>query len=138
MLLGVSQTIITIMVIIFTAAYPVAAILEGTLSNEFTRIVYTLSATWMGVALVLGYTLLGYEILNFVFNIPSFSAGIAVIIVASVISAYSIVNSLHLNIREIEIPILNLERELRIAQISDTHIGPIRNSGFMKEIVKKN
>ncbi|WP_424354139.1 metallophosphoesterase [Methanobacterium sp. MBAC-LM] len=137
MLLGVSQTIITMLVIIFTAAYPVAAILEGTLSNEFTRIIYMLSATWMGVALVLGYTLLGYEIVNFVFNIPPFTAGIAVIIVASVISAYSIFNGLYLNIREIDIPISNLERELRIAQISDTHIGPIRNSGFMKEIVKK-
>ncbi len=137
MLLGVSQTVITILIIVFTAAYPVAAILEGTLSNEFTRIIYTLSATWMGVALVLGYTLLAYEILNFIFDLPSFAAGIGVLVVASTISIYSIINSSYLNIKEIEIPIQNLERELKIAQISDTHIGPTRNSGFMKEIVKK-
>ncbi|MGB9978997.1 metallophosphoesterase [Methanobacterium sp.] len=137
MLLGISQTVVTLLVIVFSAAYPVAAILEGTLSNAFTRIIYTLSATWMGVALILGYTLLAYEIINFVYNIPPFAAGIAVLIVASVISVYSIINSLYLDVKEVEIPIQNLERELRIAQISDTHIGPIRNSGFMKEIVKK-
>ena len=137
MLLGVSQTVITVLVIVFTLAYPVAAILEGTLSNGFTRIIYTLSSTWMGIALVLGYTLIAYEIANLLFNIPLFTAGIAVIIAASVISIYSIVNSLNLSIKEIEIPIPNLERELRIVQISDTHIGPTRNSGFIKEIVKK-
>ncbi len=137
MLLGVSQTLITVLVIIFTLAYPVAAVLEGSLSNGFTRIIYTLSSTWMGIALVLGYTLIAYEVLKLLFNIPPFTAGIAVITVASVISIYSIFNSLNLNIKEIDIPVPNLERELRIAQISDTHIGPTRNSGFVKEIVKK-
>ncbi|HEX3013155.1 MAG TPA: metallophosphoesterase [Methanobacterium sp.] len=137
MLLGISQITISVMVIAFTLAYPVASILEGTLSNVFTRIIYTLSATWMGVALVLGYTLLAYEIVKFTFNISTFTAGIAVLIVAAVISLYSIINSLYLNIKEIEVPIQNLEHELKIAQISDTHIGPTRNSGFMKEIVEK-
>ena len=137
MLLDISQTVITILVIIFSLAYPVAAILEGTLSNVFTRVIYTISATWMGIALILAYTLLAYEIVNFAFNIPPFTAGIAVLVVASVIIAYSIINSLYLNIKEIDVHIQNLEQELRIAQISDTHIGPTRNSGFMKEIVKK-
>lgn len=137
MLLGISQTVITVLIIIFTAAYPVASILESISSNVLTRIIYTLSAAWMGIAIVLGYTLIVYEVLNIVFNIPPFTGGIAVLLVASVISVYSILNSVYLNVKEVEIPIQNLERELRIAQISDTHIGPIRNSGFIKEIVKK-
>lgn len=136
-LLSVPQILITVLIIIFTAAYPAASILESVVSNVFTRIIYTLSATWMGIALVLAYTLLAYEIMNFVFNIPPFAAGIAVLIVAAVISVYSIINSIYLKVKEIEIPIQNLEREMRIVQISDTHIGPTRNSGFMKEIVKK-
>jgi hypothetical protein len=85
MLLDISQTVITILVIIFSLAYPVAAILEGTLSNVFTRVIYTISATWMGIALILAYTLLAYEIVNFAFNIPPFTAGIAVLVVASVL-----------------------------------------------------
>jgi Predicted phosphohydrolases len=137
MLLGISQTVITVLIIIFTAAYPVASILESISSNVLTRIIYTLSAAWMGIAIVLGYTLIAYELVNMAFHIPPFTAGIAVLLVASVISVYSILNSVYMNVKEIEIPIQNLERELRIAQISDTHIGPIRNSGFIKEIVKK-
>jgi len=137
MLLGISQNIIIALIIIFTAAYPVASILESIASNGFTRIVYTLSATWLGVALYIAYVLIAYEILKFVFNIPPFTAGIVILILAAVVSAYSIINSVYLNIKEIEIPIQNLERELKIVQLSDTHIGPIRNSGFMKEIVKK-
>ncbi len=136
-LLSISQVIITALIIVFTLAYPVASILESTVSNGFTRIIYTLSAAWLGIAISLLYTLIAYEIVNFVFQIPPFTAGIAVLIIAAVISAYSIINSLNLNVKEIEIRIPNLEREMRIVQLSDTHIGPIRNSGFMKEIVKK-
>lgn len=137
MLLGISPIMVNALIIIFAVAYPVASILESTVSNGVTRIIYTLSATWMGVAIAILYTLIAYEIANFVFNIPPFSAGIAVLIIAAVISAYSIINSIYLNVKEIEIPVQNLERELKIVQLSDTHIGPIRNSGFMKEIVKK-
>ena len=137
MLLGIPQTVVTILIIIFTAAYPVASILESISSSASTRVIYAVSATWMGIAIVMAYTLLAYEIVNLIFNVPSFTAGIIVLLVAAVISAYSIINSSYLNIKEIEILMQNLEREMKIVQISDTHIGPIRNSGFMKEIVKK-
>lgn len=137
MLLGVSQTVIWVLVFVFSLAYPVASILEATLSGIFTRMIYTVSATWLGVALVLGYTLLAYELLKLVFNIPPFTAGILVIAVAAFISVYSIINSMHLKVNEVDIHVPNLKNELRIAQISDTHIGPIRNSGFMKKIVEK-
>lgn len=137
MLLGVSQTLINVLIVIFTIAYPIASILESTASNILTRMIYTVSATWMGVAISILYTLLAYEIVNFAFNIPPFTAGIVVLIIAAVISVYSVVNSLYLNIKEIEIRVQNLKRELKIVQLSDIHIGPIRNSGFMKEIVEK-
>ncbi len=137
MLLGISPIILNVLIIIFAAAYPVASILESTVSNGVTRIIYTLSATWMGIAIAILYTLAAYEIVNLIFNIPPFVAGITVLIIAGIISVYSIINSIYLNVEEIEIPISNLEKELKIIQLSDTHIGPIRNSGFMKKIVKK-
>lgn len=136
-LLDVPITVIYALIIVFTIAYPVASILESTVSNVFTRMIYTIAATWMGVAISILYLLLAYEVVRFIVNIPPFAAGIAVISLAAIISAYSIINNLSLNIKEIEIPIKGLKRELKIVQLSDTHIGPIRNSGFMRQIVEK-
>jgi len=137
MLLDLSKITVYSLIFLFAMSYPAAAVLERTVSHIITRALYTIASVWMGISFFILFLLLGYEILKFIFNIPPFMAGISIIVLASVISAYAIFNSLYLEVKELEINVPNLKRDMKIVQLTDMHIGSIRNSGFITEIVKK-
>lgn len=137
MLLDIPEKTVYILIMGFAMSYPVSMLLERTVSHISTRIFYTVSSVWLGISFFILYLLIGYEIVKYVFNIPPFTAGIVIIIIASVISVYSIINSIPLEVKEIGIPLRNLRRDMKIVQLSDIHMGSIRNSGFMKRIVEK-
>lgn len=125
------------LVFCLTLSYPVAALIERNISNLFTRILYTISSTWIGVLFFLFYFLIVYEIVKIFFNISPLTAGMTIIISTVILSAYSIINGFFIEIKKIEIPLKNLKKEVRIVQLTDIHIGSIRNSGFLERIVKK-
>lgn len=137
MLLDLSQTTVYSLIFLFSISYPAAAAIERNVSHIITRIFYTIASVWMGISFFLISLLLGYEILKFIFNIPPFTAGIGIMTIAFIISAYSIINSMFLETKEVEINIPHLKRDMKIVQLSDIHLGSIRNSGFMKKIVEK-
>ncbi len=137
MLLDLSKTTVYSLIFVFAISYPAATALERAVSHIITRIFYTISSVWMGISFFVLFLLLGYEILKFIFNIPPFTAGIGIMALASVISVYAIANSMSLETKEVEINIPNLKRDMKIVQLSDIHMGSIRNSGFMKKIVEK-
>lgn len=137
MLLDLSNATVYSLIFLFAISYPAASILERAISHVITRALYALASAWMGISFFILILLLGYEILKFIFNIPPFTAGISIIVIASVVSAYAILNSLNMEIRELEISIPNLKRDLKVVQLSDMHIGSIRNSGFIKKVVEK-
>ena len=137
MLLDLSEITVYSSVFLFAIAYPAAAVLERSISHIITRAFYAIASAWMGISFFILILLIGYEILNFIFKIPPFTAGISILAIASVISVYAIINSLYLEIKEVEFKIPNLKREMKIVQLSDMHIGSIRNSGFIKKIVEK-
>jgi len=136
-LFDLSSMTVYSLIFLFALSYPAASILERTISHVITRVFYAIASAWMGISFFIIILLLSYEVLNFIINIPSFTAGISIIVIASVISAYAIVNSLYFEIKEVKIYIANLKKDIRIVQLSDMHIGSIRNSGFIKKIVEK-
>ena len=71
------------------------------------------------------------------FKIPGEIAGIIIVGLTGILSAYSLINSLYLNINEIEIPLNHLKNDMKVVQLSDIHIGSIRNSSYMEKIVEK-
>jgi len=136
-LLGLSHTTIYSLAILFAISFPAANVLERTVSHAFTRAFYTVSSAWMGISIIVIFTIIAYEILNLIFYIPSLTAAVGVIAFASVISAYSILNSINLEVKDIKIDIPTLKRDIKIVQLSDIHLGSVRNSGFIKKIVEK-
>lgn len=137
MLLDLSKITVYSLIFLFAISYPAASLLERTISHVITRALYAIASAWMGISFFILFLLLGYEIMKFIFNIPPFTAGISIIAIASLISIYAILNNLYLEIKEIDINLPNLKRDMNIVQLSDMHIGSIRNSGFIKEIVEK-
>lgn len=136
-LLDLSSTTIYSLVFLFAISFPAANVLERTVSHALTRAFYTISSAWMGISIFIVFLVIGYEILNLIFYIPPFIAGIGIILLASAISAYSILNSINLEVKDVEINIPTLKRDMKIVQLSDIHMGSVRNSGFIKKIVEK-
>ena len=125
------------LLILAVISYPVAAMIERVISNTITRIFYTGASAWMGISFYLLTFIAIYWLLSLVFKIPGEVAGIIIISLTSVLSIYSLLNSLYLNVKEIEIPLNHLKRDMKVVQLSDIHIGSIRNSSYMEKIVSK-
>ena len=125
------------LLIIAVISYPLAAMIERTVSNTATRIFYTAASAWMGISFYLLTFLIIYSLLSLVFKIPGEIAGIIIVGLTVILSAYSLINSLYLNTNEIEIPLNHLKNDMRVVQLSDIHIGFIRNSSYMEKIVER-
>lgn len=137
-LLEIPKTEIFFLIVLLIAlSYPIAALLERITSNIFSRILYTISSAWMGTVFFILFLLIIYAILSLAFNVPKMMAGIIIITLALILTAYSIFNGFLLNISEIEIPLDGIKDDVRVVQLSDIHIGSIRNSGFLERVVKK-
>jgi len=60
-----------------------------------------------------------------------------IIAVVALVSVFAIINALAVSVKEIEVPIKGLENELKVAQLSDIHIGTLFNSGYLKKLVDR-
>lgn len=137
-LFGVEPGIGFYIILVVTAiSYPLAAIIERAVSNNITRIFYTAASSWMGISFYLLIFLAIYGISLFFVKIPGVMAGIIIIVLSAVLSGYSLINSTKLEVKHIEIPLNGLKKEVKVVQLSDIHIGSIRNSGYMEKIVEK-
>jgi uncharacterized protein len=124
-----------LIVVLAALFYPVAALLERTISNGFSRIFYFLAASWVGIAFFLLWGLIIYYTLTLFFKLPSYAAGIIIISVTIILSGYSILKAMHLEVKEIEVPIKGLKEKIHIVQITDIHIGPVREHKFLQKVV---
>lgn len=137
-LFGLPRTgLFNILLVVVAISFPFATVLERAFSNLITRTIYSISATWVGISLYILFLLIIYSIINLFIKIPSQTAGLIIIAIALGVSAYAVINATRLEVKEISIPLNGLKRDIRAVQLSDVHIGPVRNLGFIKEMVDK-
>ena len=137
-LFGVETGIFFYSLLILAAiSYPLAAIIERTVSNNITRIFYTVSSAWMGISFYI-LTFMGiYWLISYFIKIPGEIAGTLILSLSAILSAYSLINSLNLEVKTVEIPLNGLKSDMKVVQLSDIHIGSIRNSSYIEKIVEK-
>ncbi|PLW79760.1 metallophosphoesterase [Candidatus Woesearchaeota archaeon] len=116
-------------------SYIISSILVRTFHNFFTRSLYTLSSVYMGVLIFAFSTLLIYEIINLFYKSDPKIAGIIILVIVLFVSLYSIINSLKTEIVEVELE--NFGKGTKIVQLSDVHVGTMKNSKYLTELVAK-
>ena len=125
------------LLIVAVVSYPLSATIERVVSNTATRIFYTGASAWMGISFYLLTLIVIYWLISLIIKVPGEIAGIIIIVLTTLISAYSLINTLYLDVNEIQITLKHLHKDMKVVQLSDIHIGSIRNSSYIERIVEK-
>jgi hypothetical protein len=111
------------------------------LITKFDNIVintfYNVTWTWLGMLLFLICLMIIFEIVNLIFPLPPLIAGWTIIALTVALSAFSMINASSFKVNQVNIPIKNLENEVKIAQISDLHLGVTVGKNYLIKIVNK-
>lgn len=134
-LLDIKKNILYIITVLATVSLPLAMYFDRIFHNLFSKTFYTIATMWLGIFMFLLILLLVYEVIRQFYNISYI--GWIIISLASFLVIISVINASRLTVRELEISVDNLERELTIVQLSDIHIGTIRNTKFLNQIIEK-
>jgi len=126
---------IWIAALLLSATYPIAALMDRLLHSLASRITYYIASAWLGIVFLTMMTLLILEIANLItpiFKLPIVGYGLIIFILA--ISTYAMINASQITVKEVSI---DNGKEMKVVQLSDVHIGTIRNSKFLNRIVDK-
>ncbi|MCX6711645.1 MAG: metallophosphoesterase [Candidatus Woesearchaeota archaeon] len=135
-LLGIKRNIYFYLIMAFLAlSFIISMLIETRFYNIFTRTYYVISATWLGVMFFLACSLIIFEIINLIFKVDKFTAGMVIVVFVALLSIYSLVNASFITVKTIEIPVNNLDKDLKIVQLSDIHMGTIRTNNFLTNVV---
>jgi predicted MPP superfamily phosphohydrolase len=112
----------------------VAVALESRFGNQFTNGFFALAMLWMGTCWLLLCILLVQQVLALVLPLPQRVWAIGVCGLAGGLALYAFINARTVTVRREQIPHL----PLRVAQLSDIHIGSIGPSRLSDIIAKTN
>jgi uncharacterized protein len=122
--------------LVLTLIYPVATIIDRLFHSIYTRIIYFFVSSLAGMLFILFFTLLILELINLI--TPIFNKqiiGIILLLFVFALSIFAIINATDITVKKINID--NFGKDLRIVQLSDVHIGTVRNSHFLNKIITK-
>ncbi|MEW6010701.1 MAG: metallophosphoesterase [Euryarchaeota archaeon] len=122
---------------IFSISFPLSMIIGQRHAHIVIRTLYTFSVTWLGIALFFlwGFILLG--IIQLWIQIPLKLSVLLLTSLVLIITIYSGVNAYYFHQKNIKIPLKNLKNPVRVLQLSDIHVGSVRNTGYLKRLITK-
>ncbi|MFH1064541.1 MAG: metallophosphoesterase [Candidatus Woesearchaeota archaeon] len=123
-----------------TLSYLLTTVLSKNLPGMISKALHCISSIWMGVMFFLFTALILYEIVRPLLaylKVSPMTAGITILSIVAIVSICALMNALFIDIKEVEVPMTGLKDEMTVVQLSDVHVGSIRNSGFLQEIAEK-
>ena len=144
--LFVFYTLFKIVSVDVNAAYIVAGVITGFIavsiaiirswSSLFSQILYYPIAIWMGTLLYTFIFSIVYHIWNAISEL-SVAGGLIVIFVPSgLLIMYGWISTCFIRVNHVDITIPGIAQNLKIAHISDMHLGPIYNRRHSQNVVQ--
>lgn len=126
-------------------SYFLTSVLTHFFNNPLTRVLYWLSAVWMGLVanLVLAFAIVWLIriLIPILQNTASSTIlGAAAVFGAIAVSSWGIWNAQHPIVKRITIPIVNLPAQWKgktIVQLSDIHLGYVYRENFLQNLIKQ-
>jgi predicted MPP superfamily phosphohydrolase len=124
-------------ILIMGLIFPATSFIERFGDGFIARIFYTIGASWLGMLFLAFCAVLAWDIVRHFIRAKASYAAMAIIAIVILLTIYGIINALFLNVKEIVVKMPNLEKQTRIVQLSDMHVGTVHNSRYLEQIVKK-
>lgn len=123
------------LLLVLTISYIAASMLESGFGNTFSKIIYFISASWLGFLFMMFILILLFKLISLFVTLPGIQSGIALLVIGLLFSIFGFVNTRSIAVDNIEVYTDKVDSEVKIVQISDMHIGPVNGKNFMKNIV---
>ena len=104
-------------------------------TSTIGSIVFGIAAIIMGFTLYLLIATIAVDILGLLFQIRPSIMGLSSILIAVLISMYGMWNATKIRLNEVDIEIEGIDKPIRAAHLTDTHLGHFRGGEKLKEIV---
>lgn len=125
-----------IIILLLGLTFPIAMFSERAFHNVFTHILYYISGIWLGTIFMLTFVYIIVDGVNFFTKLPK-SINLYVLVFIFILIIYGIINAQIIRTTRVDITVPNLEKELKIVQLSDIHIGAVHKKDFLQRIVDK-
>ncbi len=122
-----------IVVCVLTVSLIGATIYEALVGNTLSRVLYVVSANWLGILWLLFSCMVVYEILRLFVKLSPPVWGVVIIGTVATATIYSMINAQVVRVRRVRIP---GGVDVDIVQISDIHLGSV-NGRFLETIVAR-
>jgi predicted MPP superfamily phosphohydrolase len=125
---------VVVAALLFIAGMGLSAISD----NPALRPLNIALGVWTGFYLILIFLLIFHDILGLFVRWPDGRmAGYALFAVAVVLAAAGAANARLVRRRVVKVPGRNLQRPVRIVQLSDLHLGPVNPVGYLERLVER-
>jgi predicted MPP superfamily phosphohydrolase len=98
--------------------------------------IFIVAATTMGFVLYLLLSTIVVDVVSLFLKAKPIYYGLAVLSLAAMVSIYGIWNAKQLKLTEVDITIKGLQKSIRAAHLTDTHLGHFRGAGNLQNIVE--
>lgn len=106
-------------------------------ANSFVSGFYYLTASILGTVFIVASFLLVYEIGRILIGADSKYFASIILIVAGVSAIYALVQGGRVSVQEYTLPITGLTKPVRIAHLTDIHIGTVHQNEYLEMVVGK-
>lgn len=121
---------------IITISFPLSMILEKSVPNTLTKFYYLISCVWLGMMFLFFILISLFKLINIFFKPSQMISAVVIIALVILISVYAIINALSINVKTIEINMPGIDKEYKIVQLSDVHVGSIRSTKHLENLVR--
>jgi predicted MPP superfamily phosphohydrolase len=101
-----------------------------------TRWLSAVTLTWLGVCFVAFTLVLTWEAINLLYTLPPQASGWTLLSLTGIACSVGFVNAQTIAVKTVNIANTQLQQPVRIAQISDVHVGS-RSGRFLSRVVKR-
>lgn len=134
---GIYWPYILLISMIIAVMFPFSQLIERRKPNSISRLIYVISSVILGFTFYLLFLIIALLVVEAFIALPEPLTTILILLFTLCITAYSIFSALNIKEKVVKLSFNELKSPLRIAHISDVHVGSINTISFLKKLVSR-
>ncbi len=106
-------------------------------ASPATNVFHVASSLWLGLLFMFMFTLIGWDVVRQFVSPDRELVAATVVAIALGAMIYGLMNARFLRVKEHVLPTDKIEGEVRIAHLSDIHIGSVYGPSFLRKVVDR-